>query len=1041
MRILIIIGLAIAAASPAVAATSISPALQARLTTSAAAMADPDSIEPSRQVDLARAHLALCVEAWGPASMETARCEIELGRALVTEMVFPQAETVLRAAIGHLAALPGAKQARWTARAQSLLGETLDRRSRYKDAEVELAAALASQTDPADRALTLRRQVGVLTNQGRYLEAETTLVAARAATAQATGLSQFDQAMLLIEAGNLGNARDRLEQSEADLNAALAILAKAHGPTDSRLGLALEPLGLVISIRRGKAASEPVYERALAIEQTRSRVNNLRLGSALGDLGNVYSATGRIALALDVRRQSLALAESDGPAPSQELAIRLYNLAQILSDLQRYDEAIPLLVRSRAAAITVYGKDHPNVAYSMNELAEAYAKTGRLDLAIPIMTEVVRVREAAWGAEHFTTIYARHYLGSHLLGANRPAEARPVLELALAASERRFGVEALDTTRIRVTLAQSLTRLKQTELAMVQVRAALLALRRPALGNLAALGARPVPASGTKDAYGASLNRLLFVMFELSDQRPDIAADTFLVLQALDTEQRGSSGSWRAAARLSAKDPELRELAGAQQAGMARLGAAQRQQATAARTGDRTQAMTLAATIQTERADLDKLAATVQQRFPAFAQLAGGVDVPLTRMNEGQKALLGKDEVLVALHQIDEAILAMVVSWHGSFMVKLGNASSKTVSAAVASLRASTDIAKAASASDLPLFDVAVAHDLYNRVLAPLEPHLKGARTVFIASDGALARLPLGLLVTRPSDDPDPFTRYRRSHWLADRYALVTLPTVNALAAWRNVARPSRADRPLLAFADPVLPGRTQVASLAGFTLLRGAAQGETLAVRTSAAICAMAPLPDSRREAEQLAVAMKANIDAVLLGPRASESEVRRRAVGGDLARYRTVLFATHGLLAGTNSEDEAALVLTPPASCKATDDTDDGLLTASEISLLSFDADLVILSGCNTAGGGDSVTGTPLSGLVQAFQYAGARRLLVSHWSVDSAATADLMTALFTHRSHATATSLQAAMRDLRQKPGHLPYHSHPAFWAPFVLVGDSR
>jgi CHAT domain-containing protein len=922
-----------------------------------------------------------------------------------------------------------------------LLGETLDRRSRYKEAEFELAAALVTQTDPADRALTLRRQVRVLINQGRYPEAETTLAAARAAAAQATGLSQFDQAMLLITAGNLGNARDRLEQTEADLNTALAMMAAAHGPTDSRLGLALEPLGLVISKRRGKAASEPVYERALAVEQARPRVNNTRLGSALGDLGIVYQATGRLALSLDVRRQSLALAERDGPAPSQELAMRLFNLANVLVDLHNYDEAIPVLLRARDAAVAVYGKDHPNVGYSMNALAEAYAKTSRLDLAIPIMTEVVRIREAAWGAENFNTIYARHYLGSHLLGDKRPAEALPVLEIALAAAEQRFGADALDTTRIRITLAQALTRLGQTDLAMVQVRAALAALRRPALGNLAALGSRPVPASVAKDAYGGSLNRLLFVMFELAEQRPDIAADTFLVFQALDAEQRGSTGSWRAAARLSTEDPELRELAGAQQAGMARLAAAQRQQAAASSAGDRARAMTLAATITTERAGLDTLATTLQQRFPAFAQLAGGVEVPLARMIEGKKALLGRGEAIVALHQIDEAILAMVVSRRGAVMVKVDNAPAKTVSAAVAALRASTDIAQAASAADLPLFDVAVAHDLYSRVLAPLERHLNGAHTVFIATDGPLASLPPGLLVTRPSDDPDPFTRYRRTQWLADRYALVTLPTVNALAAWREVAHPSRADRPLLAIADPVLSGRTQVASLAGFASLRGTAKGDTLAARTSAAICAMAPLPDSRREAERLAASLGAEADTVLLGARASEAEIRRRAASGDLARYRTVLFATHGLLAGANAGEEAALVLTPPASCTASDDSNDGLLTASEISVLSFDADLVILSGCNTASGQDSVAGAPLSGLAQAFQYAGARRLLVSHWSVDSAATADLMTALFARGGHPTAAGLQSAIRDFRQRPGAMPYRSHPAFWAPFVLVADSR
>ena len=1042
MRV-VILALALAGALPAAAAPMPTPT--ARLALLAAQLADADHVEPSRQVDLAREHLSLCRQALGQASLAAARCETELGRALVTEMVFPEAEIVLRAAIGHLAMLPGPEAARWTARARSLLGETLDRRSRYKEAEAELAAAFAAQSDPADRALTLRRQVRVLFNLGRYADAETALVAARAATAAATGMSQFDQARLLTEAGNLDLAKDRPEAAEAELNAALARMTAAHGPTDSRLGLALEPLGGAIASRRGAAASEPVRERALAIEQARPRANSVRLGSALADLGTVYAHTGRQALALDVRRQSVALAEGAGGAISQELAIRLFNLGMTLDDLKRHDEAVPVLIRARDAAAVVYGKEHPNTTHSMLLLAEVYSQTGRLDLAIPLTSDVVRFRELALGPTHTLTIYARHYLGSHLLGANRAAEALPVLETALSGAEQRFGADAPDTTRIRITLTDALTRVGRTEAAMVQVRAAMGVLRRPVLGNLAALTVRPDTGPAAPTALQNSLTRLLFIMFKLARQRPEIANDAFVVLQALDAEQRGSANSWRAAARLSVQNPELQALAVTQQAGKARLTAAQQQQAAAARTGDRAKATTLAATIVTERAALNTLAATIQQRFPAFAQLAGGVEVPLAammaRQSSGADALLDRDEALVALHQVNEAVLAMVVTRRGAVMVTLDKAPAKTVAASVAALRAATDIAQVTSAADLPVFDVGAAHDLYNRVIEPLAPYLKGARTVFVAADGPLASLPLGLMVTRPSDHPDAYTRYRRTQWLGDRYALVTLPSVNALAAWRGVAGPSRADRPFLAIADPALTGRTEVANLAGFARLRGAGDGATLAARTSAAICAMAPLPDSRTEAQRLAMVLGGDVDALLLGQRASEPEIRRRAATGDLVHYRTLLFATHGLLAGANSGEEAALVLTPPASCKAIDDSDDGLLTASEIATLAFDADLVILSGCNTAGGQDSVAGTPLSGLAQAFQYAGARRLLVSHWSVDSAATADLMAALFAKGAHATAASLQVAMHEFRQRPGPLPYRSHPAFWAPFVLVGDSR
>ena len=100
---------------------------------------------------------------------------------------------------------------------------------------------------------------------------------------------------------------------------------------------------------------------------------------------------------------------------------------------------------------------------------------------------------------------------------------------------------------------------------------------------------------------------------------------------------------------------------------------------------------------------------------------------------------------------------------------------------------------------------------------------------------------------------------------------------------------------------------------------------------------------------------------------------------------------FATHGTLAGEiEGTHEPGLILTPP---KEQSDLDDGYLSASEVAALKLDADWVILSACNTAAGG-AKGAEALSGLARAFFYAGARAMLVSHWSVDSAATVKLIT-----------------------------------------------
>jgi CHAT domain-containing protein len=157
-----------------------------------------------------------------------------------------------------------------------------------------------------------------------------------------------------------------------------------------------------------------------------------------------------------------------------------------------------------------------------------------------------------------------------------------------------------------------------------------------------------------------------------------------------------------------------------------------------------------------------------------------------------------------------------------------------------------------------------------------------------------------------------------------------------------------------------------------------------------------------------------------------------------GTLASYRVIHFATHGLVAGDLlGASEPGLLLTPPQTAS---DIDDGYLSASEVAALKLDADWVILSACNTAAGNTS-DAEARSGLARAFFYAGARSLLVSHWSVNSDATVKLITKavaeLKSDPKIGRAEALRRAMLAMidNGKEGE----AHPAMWAPFVLVGE--
>jgi CHAT domain-containing protein len=170
-------------------------------------------------------------------------------------------------------------------------------------------------------------------------------------------------------------------------------------------------------------------------------------------------------------------------------------------------------------------------------------------------------------------------------------------------------------------------------------------------------------------------------------------------------------------------------------------------------------------------------------------------------------------------------------------------------------------------------------------------------------------------------------------------------------------------------------------------------------------------------------------------LGSDASETTVKRMP----LADYGIIYFATHGLVAGdVKGVGEPSLVLSLP---QQPSELDDGLLTSSEVAQLNLNADWVVLSACNTIAG-DKPGAEALSGLARSFFYAGARALLVSHWSVDSEAATRLTTSTFDRlkadpglgRAEALRQAMLAYLNDTSS-----PRNAYPAFWGPFALIGE--
>ena len=216
----------------------------------------------------------------------------------------------------------------------------------------------------------------------------------------------------------------------------------------------------------------------------------------------------------------------------------------------------------------------------------------------------------------------------------------------------------------------------------------------------------------------------------------------------------------------------------------------------------------------------------------------------------------------------------------------------------------------------------------------------------------------------------------------------------------------------LLAFGNPELGNPESGKTAASPAPLRGDA--------------ALGGLPDAEGEVRALARLYGPGRSAVFTASRASEARLKAEA-----GKFRVLHFATHALL-----EDRQPLYSALVLSREEGPQGEDGLLEAWEILGLRLDADLVVLSACQTARGRQS-QGEGMIGLTWALAVAGSSATVASQWEVDSASTSRLMVEL--HRQWLAGASKAEALRRAALAVRRQERYRHPFYWGGFVLVGD--
>lgn len=328
------------------------------------------------------------------------------------------------------------------------------------------------------------------------------------------------------------------------------------------------------------------------------------------------------------------------------------------------------------------------------------------------------------------------------------------------------------------------------------------------------------------------------------------------------------------------------------------------------------------------------------------------------------------------------------------------------------------------------LFPAESAFQLYRTTLGPIESCLDRKRSIFLATDADLFSTPWNALLTE-FDISKPF-RHKTAAWMVRSFSVSLLPSVASLSQLRLNMLATAATQNFLGIGDPEFSGRPDPSVQIALAPLIG-----TRGVGSRDAIKQLPRLPEAGVEVRSEGKILGASKTDLLLGSNANERAFRSK----ELEKYKVISFATHALVAGeADGFTEPALVLSPGDE----DDNpkNDGLLTATEIADLSLDANLVILSACNTAAPDGRINSRGLSGLADAFFFAGARSLAVTQWAVYSDAAERIGTGLIAKSAENHDLGVAEALRETALdfiSSQRDDYMAHPRFWAAFIVAGD--
>jgi CHAT domain-containing protein/Tfp pilus assembly protein PilF len=832
---------------------------------------------------------------------------------------------------------------------------------------------------------------------------------------------------------------------------------------------------LVLHARSGVQPALPCYREALAIYHQLGETKGE--GTALNNLGFAYFNLGEPQQAEESYRQALAIRRAIGDRAGEAQALN--NLAVLYRSLGEIDEALKAYGEAREILATL--DDRRQEATTLNNLGVAYMALGEAERSRLYLTRALALRrtledrrgeivtlnnlgrlERRNDAADKAIVFhgqalevaraisdarneglSRSYLGEAMAEAGRSAEGLAELDMALAL-QRQTGDRSNEATtlghkgEVLAASGQPAEALPLFEQALAGLRAAgdrineaaTLFVRARALRDLGELDRAASDAEAAIAALESLRMRLgnpeLRAAFLGSRSKVyELRVDILMRLAAARPGEGFDRAAFEASEKARARSllDTLRESGAEIRSGVdPALAARQRdlerrlalksdrlQLLLGRGKGDQAESKALETESEQIRAELDNLDIEIRRKNPRYADLthpgAASTGEIQSFLESGTLLLeysLGRERSY--LWAVDATGLRSFVLPGREEIERAARAFHQSLSTPAAS----GDTTRAR-----------IGQSLSRMLLGPVAGEL-GERRLAIVPDGALGYIPFDVL-------PEP----GQSNPVLARHEVVELPSASVLVAERReLAQRQPARQLALVIADPVFQPDDPRVARSG-RKASATVQAASDRRRGGSDSLLLSRLRFSRQEAQ--AISSLAPPGAVTT--RLDFAADRDLVLSGGLHDFRYIHFATHGVFDAERPELSGLALSRVDAAGKPRE----GFLRLRDVYDLDLTADLVVLSGCQTALGKE-IRGEGLFGLTRGFLYAGAPRVVASLWWIDDRATAALMSAFY-RGMWAEGLRPAAALRKARLSLARQHRFRDPSYWGAFVLQGDWR